>query len=486
MAEGSVVARPVATVSRPTITVAVPVALASVALLLATPDADSRALAAAALAMVNTAVWFIVALWNRDRTLPVFEIGSILIAVTVLYAVYPIFAFLMSGSVWTAVSDNRLKQWYPDARALAPMVWGQAGYVAAFAAVYLHLRGRAAAGATAMRRLSRAGILVLVWLVLALSAYFWFLWIVYGVTYSPSYSDVRLGLVGVPRDLPYLTQQIAHNLRGVLLVAKLCLLGVLIDRWSQPVWRFALTGWLLFEVVSTALRMGARSDVITLLLAAGLLYHRLVRPLSARAAGMAAAVLLGAALLYGFTRDFQAKRAGSGMDVSYWSAANEFQILLGTAYDVQMRRNRGDLGPIPWQLHVSDALLLVPSQLLPVSKVDPAQWYIDRLGDQPPWAGLMFGVTAQAVLGLGWIELLLRGALLGGLFALLHRWYVRRADTFWASMLYVYICVYAYYTFRASSFYWLYFVLYRFVPTMLFVRAGASVLRRLGRAERGR
>lgn len=477
---------PIARIRRRTLTVALPVSLASALVLLALPDGP-RAVATPMLVMANVSVWFVVTLWNRDRALPVFELGPILVAVTVLYAAYPLFAFLMSGSAWTLASDNRLRHWHPDAETLGTFAWGQAGYLISFVAAYLLVRGRAFVRSDSMRSLSRSATLVVLWLFLVLTTYFAVLSVIYGVTYDPSYRDVRSGLVGVPRDLPHVLQQFSHNLKGILVILKLCLIAVLVNRWRSPGWRTLLLSWLGIELVATGLGMGARTEAVTLLMAAGLLYHRLVHPLNARVVVVACGGLVAVVLLYGFSRDFASTRVGVGTTASYWSAANEFQILLGTAYDLHMRQLTGELGPVPWQVYASDALLLIPGQLLPVSKIDPADWYLGVLGYEGRWLGLMFGVTAQAVIGYGWIELVARGAVLGALFALIHRWYVRRARSFWASLLYLYICVWSYYTFRASSFYFLYFILYRFLPTMFLVRVGSGLVRRMAvRAERER
>ena len=90
----------------------------------------------------------------------------------------------------------------------------------------------------------------------------------------------------------------------------------------------------------------------------------------------------------------------------------------------------------------------------------------------------MFGVIAQAIVGFGWAELIVRGTVLGVLLSLLHRAYLLRADSFWWSVFYASVCVWSYYTFRASTFYFLYFVLYHFVPTILAMKIGNRIIER--------
>lgn len=454
---------------------------ASAVLLLAMPPGP-RAVAAPALTLLNIAIAFLLVLWNRDGVLPVFEVGTVCVAFTALYSAYPLIAFLLADGLWSGASDNRLLQWAPDMRELGEYAWRSVAYLAPLAGLYLAVRGRASAEGVGMRGLSAAGTAVIVWLFLLLLTYFAGLSVWFGVSYAPSYTDVELGRVRAPSDLPLMVRQISHNAWGVLSILKLCGVALLLRRWSSWAARGVLIAWLSLEVVLTTLRMGGRTDTVVLLLATALLYHRLVRPLGVRIVALAGAGLITAALLFGFARDFM--RGGSAVDgAAYWSTANEFQVLLSTGYDLHRRRLSGELASVPWQVYAADALRLVPSQLLGVQKIDPAEWYLSHLNVSSSGTGLMFGVMAQAAIGHGAIELFGRGALLGILFALAHRAYVRRARSFWVSMLYLYLCLWSYYTFRASSFYFVYVFVYRFLPTMAVVIAGAAALERA--ASRG-
>ena len=468
-------------VQRHTAVLALPITTASVIVLLALPG-EPRAVALPALAIVNVAIWFLAVLWNRDRELPLFELGTICVAFTALYAAYPLIAYMLADGLWTAASDRRLRVWAPDMRELGRYSWGSVAYIAGLASVYLVVRGRATAAGVRPHRLSATGSMVVIWLFLLLLTYFASLWVWFGVTYNPSYQDVELGQVGVARDLPYVLQQISHNARGILSILKLCALAFLMHRWSSMPARMVLIAWLVAEIVATVFRMGARTEVVVLLLAAVLLYHRIVRPLGLNVIAFAAPALVCAALLFGFTRDFM--RGGSpGVTGSYWAAANEFQILLGTGFDLHKRREAGMLESPPWQVYAADALRLVPSQALGVQKIEPSDWYLEQLGVTTPGVGMMFGVMGQAAIGYGPIELLFRGSILGLLFALVHRVYARRARGFWATMLYLYLCLWSYYTIRASSFYFVYVIVYRFLPTMLFVIVATDLIRRAARSS---
>jgi hypothetical protein len=89
----------------------------------------------------------------------------------------------------------------------------------------------------------------------------------------------------------------------------------------------------------------------------------------------------------------------------------------------------------------------------------------------------MFGVLSQAILGFDWMELALRGVLLGCLLGAFHRWYVRHAARFEVTLLYVFVCVLSYSSVRAGTLYFLYPVIYRFLPFLALVWFGRVVLK---------
>ena len=118
----------------------------------------------------------------------------------------------------------------------------------------------------------------------------------------------------------------------------------------------------------------------------------------------------------------------------------------------------------------------VPQQLLPIKKIDPSEWYLGVKGinDQ---TGYMFGVIAQSVIGFGLLELALRGAVLGVIFAAAGRWYTRRSSRFLPTLFYVWLCVWSYYTFRASTFYLLSPIIYRVLPALALIYFGERLRR---------
>jgi hypothetical protein len=143
-------------------------------------------------------------------------------------------------------------------------------------------------------------------------------------------------------------------------------------------------------------------------------------------------------------------------------------------------KRAGRLGDVPAQLYVSDFLMPVPQQLLSFRKIEPSEWYLDvkHFNDQ---TGYMFGAVAQSVIGFGLAELLLRGAVVGLLFAWARRWYAGRESRFLPTLAYLWLCVWSYYTFRASTFYLLSPIIYRLLPAVLLIYFGERLRARLAR-----
>ncbi len=81
----------------------------------------------------------------------------------------------------------------------------------------------------------------------------------------------------------------------------------------------------------------------------------------------------------------------------------------------------------------------------------------------------MYSPICQAILGWGWLEIILRGSLLALVYGLIHRWYCRNANRFWPTLFYLWLMVFSYYTIRSITFGFVRAIEYWFVPAMLLV-----------------
>ena len=434
------------------------------------------------IAIVALAVAVVIHLYRREGQLPVFDLGVLTILMTAVYSAVPLLGFWLAGLEWTQLSYLPLYLWNPGPREVGAFSLRHLVYLYAFTATYLVFRGRVVIRPGPTRDLRDPTIAALLLVALGLSGYFWGMEEAYGVSYDPSYSNLASAPAAASARIPYFVLQMSHNLFAILFLVKLCALVWLMSRWRDWRWRTVLLSWIIAEGITTVMRMGARTWFAMLLLASVLLYHRLVKPLPFARAIILVATLLGGVLVYGVVRDLanpaggvQTLRNMAGAGSSRWATMNEFQAIYGIAYDLYARHAAGRVGHVPWQIHAGDFLLLIPSQMLPFTKADPCVGYplVDGQG-----VGCVLGVIALAVVGLDWVELVVRAMALGLAFAVIHRWYARRQDEYWPTVFYLCLCLWCYYTFRASTFYFVYYVVYRFVPLLIAVRLTQMIVRR--------
>lgn len=446
-------------------------------------DPDSRALAAPAMAIALTTAMLMLALWVRDGSPPVFEGGALCALAITVYGTLPMVGFLMMHGQWDPFADGRLHAYPFVANELAMFGWRYALYAFSFAMTYFLIRGRATVKTTAFALPIPATQIAIFIMFAALYVCKIVLKLSYG--YDPDdydYTDPA-GSLAKTLGQPYFIQQIAHNLLSALFVVQLAVIILLLAHWRKRWCRYALGIWLLSEVLITAIRLGSRGRAVLMLIAAGVLYHRLVKRLSFRMLVVTGSLLLSGFLVLGAIRVVQPGDAMQQRVSHVLTAANEFQGLFTTAFDIHKKKEAGELDHVPWQIYFSDFYLPIPSQILPFEKIDPSIWYIELIGQTGSGVGYMFGVMSQAAIGLDWIELVVRGAVLAACLSLLHRWYVRRATRFWPTLLYLFVGIWAYYTFRASTFYAVYFVIYHFVPVLLMTKLLERVV---SRVQRGR
>lgn len=451
-----------------------PVAIAS-GVALVVLDTDAQEMAAPLLAAINLGILCLAVLWHRDGRLPLFDVGGLCVAATVLYTVLPFLPFVVTGLTFTPATDSRLIGYGFDLHSVTALAWRYVVYLASFVVVYLAARRRTPR-LPAVGLSGDAGRRTLVAVVVLLSleyAFRWAMFLVYGLNLDVAYTELG-SMIAAVSTIPYVLWQVTGIVLASMLLVKQALLLLLMRYWHSLRYRLLIVAWLSVEVGSVGLRLGARSHAVLLLLSAALLYHRAVRPIRVRTLAIGSVCLIGAFLMFGYLRG---ARSDTALSVSGAVAANnEFQSLFATTFDVLERKRQDTLGPVPWQVYLSDLYHVVPSQLLPFEKMDPAQWYLDVLGIRGGAVGFMFGVITQSVLGLDWIELVMRGAVLAWLFAALHRWYVARAARFWPTLLYLFIGIWSYYTMRATTFYFVHFVVYQFVPVMLATKVIAWAL----------
>jgi hypothetical protein len=447
--------------------------MASAVILVFMPH-DDRVIAAPMFALAAVSLLYFTILWTRDGEVPLFEVGTLLVLSTGVYGILALVGFLQMHGAWDPFSDFRLQAYPFNPSELGRFGWRCVIYLTTFVIIYLAVRRDAAVGRVRMLMPSGATVAAIASLLTALLLFKFFLHIEYGFD-AVSYEHLD-ELAATARRVPYLVQQVGHNLISALLIVQQAVLILLMLLWRHRLSRLVVVVWLVADAAATVAHLGSRTSTMLLILSAALIYHRLVKPISFPTIAIGGALLLAGFVLFGYVRSTVIGEAGAGGALT---TMNEFQAIFANAFDLYKRKELGTLPPVPWQIYASDLYMPIPSQLLPFPKLEPGTWYADMLGMSDTGIGLMFGVMAQAVLGLDWLELILRGAALGLLFAFMHRWYVRRAAQLWPTLFYLFLAIWTYYTFRATTFRFAYFVIYQFLPVMAAVKLFELPLKRV-------
>jgi hypothetical protein len=414
-------------------------------------------------------------LWKRRRqVMPWFEIGAVYVAVVTLYTAYPLVGFLAIGGHYTITNDNRLWVLQPSAQEVGGIAWLYVCHLGSFVAAYLVVRGRLPLTQRALRSPSLAVFVAVAALYLVIQAFTIFVGLFYNTSAS-NYLETYL----VQRRLPLLLAQGFSHLNGMKHALAIVLLAGLFSRYPRT--RSLIIGWIAVTAVISVTRLASRTELVLLVLASAMMYQLVVRPLSLRFVLSVAAVGLTGFIALGLARH------GLVTDGHSWSGvftyASEFEVLMANAIDLARKQSIGSLGILPDGFHLADLTGLVPQQLAPFPKIDPADWYVNTF--YPVYAaqggGLAFGTIAEAVLTGGLLSAAARGAALGFCFAKIHRFYVRHASSYWVLAAYVWLASLSYQAFRNRTFVLLLLFVYRFLPAMIGVKVLATVLNRAAR-----
>lgn len=423
-------------------------------------------------AVLLVALAFAGELSRRDGVLPLDEIGLWFAAVIALYTAWPLFVFQIIGLQYTPFNDNRLFQMQPSPVDVGRMGWWHVAFLIAFVIAYLVVRRRVPAAQRKSPAVSRSRLIMtlVVWLLATGLA------TLVGLQGGSS-ADVSgySGGYAAVASLPLGVRQILRLTANIGFVVNLVLLVWLFSDYRKR--RLIIWLWLGNQVVAIILDPGARTGVMLSLLACLILYHlrvRHVRPLYAATLGV-----LGFAgfLAIGLMRALGSLTGGAAAFPTL-PLGGEFESLFGNALDLYSRSTTGGIPPVPLGVYLADIVAVIPSQLLPFEKFDAANWYI---GSFYPEAllqghGLALGSIAQAVLGLGLPEVFIRGAILGAVFAGAFRFYRHRQRRLWVVVGYLWLTLWSYQSYRASTAALFSPFIQQFLVALLIFEAGSALL----------
>jgi hypothetical protein len=439
--------------------------------------ADEMYVAAPGFASALMMIWLWTTLWGRDENPPFFDLGVFCALATCVYTVFPLVNYWMDGLQFGILSDYRLQN-------IAPSELGffhlrHVLYLFSFVVFYSIFRGRGTIKLGNVSSPSRSAQRVIVVGFLMLTGYFLLLRLVTGFNLNASYEpNVFAQNLAALSSLPLILVQISYKLSGILGVFTVAMLLIVVAQCRKKTWLALLFLWIAAEIVQVIWVKGSRTGVVLLLLSVALLYHRLIKPLSVHFLVATGASLLAFFTFLGLYRtysDVASLQSGLAQsEAGMFAVGNEFVSALGTTYDVFRMRAEGL--EFPWYLYLNDfTTILPPQQLMPFEKLTASEWYLREIGISGTGLGLMWGVISQAIVGLDWLELFFRGAILGYVLGRIHSWYVKRQSGFLETLCYTYLCLKVYYTFRDTTGSLLTTVVWEIIPFYVILRVGVAL-----------
>lgn len=413
-----------------------------------------------------------VKLWRRTGHLPLFDLGMYTSIAIFLYLAIPIFQFSLSGFKHTIFSARQLYELNPTASELTSFSCLYLFYLIPFVFIYvLRVKWKASRGTLLPVPPRKSDVIIVLSIFLLLQFFVFVVNTIFGVSQAVSYQAEALeAQVQNFQGIPGWLQQLYLHTSGMIFIAKIALIAIVFMNWRNKIYRNILIAWLVFVVISYYFQSGARTELILILFLCGLFYAKFVRSVT-----LAQIIVGGIFILILFVSMGMLRQGGSihinlnSLDTSEYqdasfSVANEFQTLFGGAYDLTQMIASGRLNNVPLQFNFYEFLMLIPQQLVPFEKIDVGQWY---LANSSTGGYFMLNPVAQGAIGLGVGEIIIRGGLLGYVFAAFTNYFYKNSRKFWVFVFYAWMITQCYYSIRSSSFYFFAFIVYRFVPLLM-------------------
>lgn len=386
------------------------------------------------LAAITVASYLLFVLLWRTQFRPMLsfvDAGLVFPLVIVLYTAFPLVAFDAFAFNFGASGDNRLNSIILTDD-LISTVWLCSNLaMAGFGGAYLIFRRSRPPQFPQRRNFA----LPALWAGLAISGTVSvFLFVMRG---SGGYLDEYAFIEQLPTSVVQLV-----NISNSLFMASILGLGIVYVRDRLHLAMAVAAGTAVFFLLTSQARSSLMLDLFGILAAFDLYRRRLAPPVLAAGA----VVLLTTFLALGLLRE-------SGAIFTDVAGRNEFMAVFVTAIDIRQLYITGSTLDMNANLLLSDFLRLVPQQLLSFEKIDPASWYVSTFYPEYAQAGggLAFGMVSESILGGGPLVALLRGLALGTAVSCAINYLTARASL-WRAIIYLWLLVSLYQSFRDTTF----------------------------------
>ena len=409
---------------------------------------------------------FLFYLIRIEGRLEVFDAGAILIGITILYSVFPLLSFALNGFEVNLFTEGRLRNYRISSQEMAEHSLNHLIYILSLTFSYMFFRPNKNLMAFEKQRFEPInsseifiGILFYVALQMILS----------------------LLVFAFPENPPYFVRQILNNFSALTFVMSIWFFALTLLNRKNKLFVSLLFIYIFYEFIKVISGLTGRTWFFIHMLGLFFLYHRIVKPFSGSQIFYLFIIALASFLLFGYIRTGQT----SVLSIAgFFTGNEEFSSLFATTYDLKIRlQNMPVNETVPFSVTNFDYIALIPSQFLPFEKIDGPSWYVRLIGLEGTGYGAGFGVISQALVGFGKVELILRGILIGFVFASLHRLVTQNEISIWRLVIYAYFAIQSYHIMRNGTGYLLYFFVYFIFPCLIVLKFFTFSSRRFSKVD---
>jgi len=404
--------------------------------------------------------------------MPVLELGFFYTLLVVFYFTFPLIVYLGNGNEFLLISDSRLRTAAPSPDEMSQIAWYYVLYMMGFTVFYTLVRGKEGYSLKAIpaQKIENMRFVVTVACYVVVSAIILAVNQAYHLGDAENYAETYF----VFWELPTFVRQVYYHAGSCKITIQIVLIVMMMRNLKK--YRYIIYGLVLFEFMTTITTLHARSSLVFTMFSVLLAYNYFVKRLKVKYILGFFATLLSVFIILG-----QLRSGGEVLSSSLlgFFSHNEFEAVFGTLFHYNQQVQIGDAMEVSvLRAWLNDVQNIIPQQLLPFQKIDISHTYsvtyIAGLADQG--GGYPGGTLLEAIIGLGLIDSLLKGAVIGSIFGYIFRKCMLEKRSFWKALIYIWVTVLSYKTFARGTFYLVPQFLYDFVVPIVIIAGISAIL----------
>jgi hypothetical protein len=399
----------------------------------------------------------------------VVDLGMAFIWIVFLYAFLPLLGIWLASLGIGTLTEQRLGNELPPSGLVRSVGSSYAAFMLAFAVIYSRQRNAHSHHAAVWQVPTSTDIRSLVVLVAVIKLGL----LVFRFMLEADVSDDYISSYTILRDQSMLIQQLGGLLTAIDFAATVLLIVATVA--YAPRFHTLIAVLLGLQIVTAIAGGGSRSSAF--LYAFAFVVARTVYGRSLRSSSLAIYGIVGLAafLVAGLVRS--GIKVGEGPLTLQLVQSGEFISVFYNSLDLLDRVGDANLLAVKAGMYLADVLRLIPRQIIGDLKIDPATFYVSTFYPEfsDAGGGLAFGAIAESTIGFGWPEALVRGALLGWLYAYIANLCLNGKLTVARIFVYVWFVVMSYQSIRDTTFSTIPRFLMQVLPLLIVLRLSGTL-----------